>query len=638
VAGDRSDQLAIGLGDLPIGAVVVADGQIVAANDEAGRLIGRAADEVVGLQLDGFVAEVNAGTGRVEPLAGPRTQAGEQLVVLRDCTEERRLSAVVDAVADSTLIIDRDGLVAWQSERLSSRVPAGPQAGLGVNPIERIHPEDLPYTLETLGKGLADPEFFTRYNIRSRAPDDDDVWEVIEVTGVSRIDDPDVDGIVVQVRNLDDGEELASVGQSQGQFQSLAEAAPIGIVVLDVRGRTVFRNSAAIDLLGQRPDLHSGIDWLEGARGDHRAELDEMVADALRGNERSTTAEFEPTTARRVWLRVNVVPQRGSAGDAGDSLAVVGAIVTLEDVTAEFEARQATERLTHMLDATEDYVAVWRPSGELLYVNTATREALKRLREGGARGHLTDLIDEEPGRIFAAETRRALDRGDMWRGELPLNIAPGRTIPVSAIGVVRRDDAGEIDWIAMHARDISDLKEAEARLRQLATRDGLTGLANRSLFNDRLEQSAARHARSGDGLAVLFCDLDGFKPVNDEHGHAVGDEVLVAVARRLEHVTRAADTVARVGGDEFVIICEGLAGDEELGELCDRIIASVSAPVVVGTVNVRVGISIGIGVVTDAHMVDPDRLLSAADSAMYRAKARGGNGYRIVDVGASGMS
>jgi diguanylate cyclase (GGDEF)-like protein len=158
------------------------------------------------------------------------------------------------------------------------------------------------------------------------------------------------------------------------------------------------------------------------------------------------------------------------------------------------------------------------------------------------------------------------------------------------------------------------------------------------LFNDRLELTAARHARSGEGLAVLFCDLDGFKPINDAHGHVAGDEVLIEIARRLEGVTRAADTVARVGGDEFVIICEGLADDAELGELCDRIIAAVNAPLDIGDGTVRVGMSIGIGVVRDAHVVDADRLLSAADSAMYRAKARGGNGFRIVDVGATGMS
>ena len=546
--------------------------------------------------------------------------------------KERFLSAIIDAVADSTLLLDRNGLVAWQSDRLSARLQGGAEA-LGVNPMERIHPEDLPYALESLARSLADPSYSTRYTVRSRSPEHDDVWESIELTGVSRIDDPDLEGVVVQVRNLGRGELLSSVGESQGQFQSLADATPIGIVVLDGRGRTVFRNSVARVLLAQRPDLHTGLEWRDQAHEDHRAELDAMVVDALEGHERSTTAAFEPAGGVRSWLRVKVVPQiQGSSNGSTDPVVVFGAIVTLEDVTAEFEAREATERLTHMLDATADYVAVWRPSGEILYVNAATRDVLRKLRASGERGHLTDLIDDKPMQEFVAEALAVLETSDTWRGELPLNVAPDLTIPVSAIGVVRRDEHGQIEWIAMLARDISDLKAAEDRLRQLATRDVLTGLANRALFSDRLAQAAARQLRHGRGLAVLFCDLDGFKPINDAFGHRAGDRVLVEIARRLERVTRDADTVARVGGDEFVMICEGVADDGELGELADRIIAVVNEPIAVAESPVRVGISIGIGLAPqDGREVDPDRLLSTADSAMYRAKARGGNGYRIVD-------
>lgn len=550
---------------------------------------------------------------------------------VREGDKERFLSAIIDAVADSTLLLDRNGLVAWQSERLSARVRGGPES-LGVNPMERIHPEDLPFALESLARSLADPTYSARYTVRSRSPEHDDVWESIELTGVSRIDDPALEGVVVQVRNLGRGEMLPSVGESQGQFQSLADATPIGIVVLDGQGRTVFRNSVARALLVQRPDLHTGLEWRDQAHEDHRAELDAMVADALDGRERSTTAAFEPGDGVRSWLRVKVVPQiEGAHGGTGPA-AVFGAIVTLEDVTAEFEAREATERLTHMLDATADYVAVWRPSGEILYVNAATRGALRQLRAAGDRGHLSDLIDDEPRQAFVTEALAVLETSDTWRGELPLNVAPDLTIPVSAIGVVRRDEHGEIEWIAMLARDISDLKEAEDRLRELATRDVLTGLANRALFSDRLAQAAARQRRHGRGLAVLFCDLDGFKPINDAFGHRAGDQVLVEISRRLERVTREADTVARVGGDEFVMICEGAADAIELGELADRIIAVVNEPIAVAESSVRVGISIGIGLAPeDGREVDPDRLLSTADSAMYRAKARGGNGYRVVD-------
>jgi diguanylate cyclase (GGDEF)-like protein len=373
------------------------------------------------------------------------------------------------------------------------------------------------------------------------------------------------------------------------------------------------------------------MEWRDAARPEERAELDAMVRDALAGQERETTARFDPRADRPVWLRVKVVPQRGSRPTPDGAADVVGAIVMLEDVTAEVEAREETARLTHMLDATADYVAVWRPSGEILYVNTATRDALKRLHASGSSGRLSDLIDDAPRQAFVADALATLEDADTWRGELPLNVGPGATIPVSAIGVVRRGNDGSIDWIAMLARDISDLKAAEARLRELATRDSLTGLANRELFNDRLEQAAARQRRHGHGLAVLFCDLDGFKPVNDEHGHAAGDHVLVETARRLERVTREADTVARVGGDEFVIICEGMTDRLELGELAERIIAVVTEPVHLSSAVVRIGISIGLGHVSHTiREVDPDRLLSSADSAMYRAKARGGNGYRSV--------
>ncbi len=548
---------------------------------------------------------------------------------VRDTDDTRFLGAIIDAVADSTLLLDRAGLVAWQSARLTQRLQGGPES-LGVNPLERIHPEDLPFVLESLGRALADPTYTTRYTVRSRSPENDDVWELIEITGASRIGHPDLEGIVVQVRNLEDGEMLPSVGESQGPFQSLADAAPIGIVVLDGRGRTVFRNSVARSLLVQGPDLHTGLEWRDRAGVDHRPELDAMVADALAGHERSTTATFELPEGGRLWLRVKVVPQIEAVRDDG-ATQVFGAIVTLEDVTAEVEARETTERLTHMLDATADYVAVWRPNGEILYVNAATRSALRELRTSAGRGRLSDLIDDGPREAFATEALAVLETSDTWRGELPLNVAPGVTIPVSAIAVARRDDQGGIEWIAMLARDISELKAAEERLRHLATRDVLTGLANRALFSDRLSQAAARQRRHGRGLAVLFCDLDGFKPINDDFGHRAGDEVLVEIAARLERVTRDADTVARVGGDEFVMICEGGADESELGELADRIIAVVNEPIAVAEAAVQVGISIGIGVTAnDEHDVDPDRLLSTADSAMYRAKARGGNGYRVV--------
>ncbi|MEJ5255213.1 MAG: sensor domain-containing diguanylate cyclase [Acidimicrobiales bacterium] len=418
--------------------------------------------------------------------------------------------------------------------------------------------------------------------------------------------------------------------RSETDFRSLTEAAPIGILVADRYGRTVYRNPAAGGLLDQ---LVGEGDWRDGALEEFRPVLDAMV-DAARnqGSVGSAIVAFAAGDDVTRWLRVMVAPRSGTLERPGDDRG--GVIVILEDVTAEVEARAESERLTHMLDATSDYVAVFRPSGRILYVNAATRAAMDRLRAAGGSGQLVELVAELRREEWVREVLRVLDEALIWRGELMLNVGPDEQVPVSALAVARHDRHGRLDWIAVLARDISDLKAAEARLRDLATRDALTGLANRSLASDRLQQAVARHRRSGQGLAVLFCDLDGFKAINDANGHAAGDLVLQEVARRLVSVTRATDTVARVGGDEFVIVCEGLVDQDALGDLAERVVEAVSQPVRIAEgVSVVVGISVGVAVARDVgEEIDADRLLSRADSAMYRAKAHGGRGYRI-DLG-----
>jgi diguanylate cyclase (GGDEF)-like protein len=140
-----------------------------------------------------------------------------------------------------------------------------------------------------------------------------------------------------------------------------------------------------------------------------------------------------------------------------------------------------------------------------------------------------------------------------------------------------------------------------------------------------LERAVARHERDDSGLAVLFCDLDGFKPVNDEQGHAGGDAVLQALAGRLDAAVREVDFVARLGGDEFVVLCEGIAADDGLVRaVADRLHASVEKPIRVSTGPASVGFSIGIAVSGPGDRTSASALLVLADQAMYEAKAAGG--------------
>ena len=187
---------------------------------------------------------------------------------------------------------------------------------------------------------------------------------------------------------------------------------------------------------------------------------------------------------------------------------------------------------------------------------------------------------------------------------------------------------GPPEYLARSIRYAIERKRAEERLTYLAQYDQLTNLVNRSLFRDRLIQAMARSKRLQQPLGLMLLDLDRFKPVNDTLGHTVGDQLLQLVATRLLDCVREVDTVARMGGDEFTIILEGLSCEEDIALVARRITTSLAAPFNLGNHHVSISVSIGITVYpTDDHEID--ELLKHADSAMYRTKQQGGNAFQF---------
>ena len=187
---------------------------------------------------------------------------------------------------------------------------------------------------------------------------------------------------------------------------------------------------------------------------------------------------------------------------------------------------------------------------------------------------------------------------------------------------------GPSETLARSIRYAIERKRAEQRLTYLAQYDQLTGLVNRTLFRDRLIQAMARSKRLQQPLGLMLLDLDQFKPVNDTLGHNVGDQLLKAVAERLQECVREVDTVARMGGDEFTIILEGLMCEEDITLVAQRITKSLAEPFQLGEHHASIGVSIGITVYpTDDH--DVDELLKHADAAMYRAKQQGGSSFQF---------
>ncbi|WP_041039916.1 diguanylate cyclase domain-containing protein [Paramagnetospirillum magnetotacticum] len=175
-------------------------------------------------------------------------------------------------------------------------------------------------------------------------------------------------------------------------------------------------------------------------------------------------------------------------------------------------------------------------------------------------------------------------------------------------------------------RDISERKENEERIKRLAHHDTLTGLPNRNLLNDRISHALARVRRHGGRMAVLYVDLDKFKPINDTLGHEAGDAVLREVAQRLDHCVRSSDTVSRVGGDEFVVVVEEIGRPGEAAQVARKILEALGTPIAYENHACQVGASIGIAVFPDDGNT-MEEVSKAADVAMYRVKHSGRNGY-----------
>jgi diguanylate cyclase (GGDEF)-like protein len=237
---------------------------------------------------------------------------------------------------------------------------------------------------------------------------------------------------------------------------------------------------------------------------------------------------------------------------------------------------------------------------------------------------VTHPDDESPA---SPHRRDAIDAGvDNYRVEKRYIRASGDIVwGVGTVTVVRDEDGEPIHLLGL-VQEVTESKRVQADLARMAMHDPLTGVANRTLLDDRLRVALARAGRNGFLTGVLFMDLDGFKAINDRHGHTVGDEVLKAVANRLRAVLRPADVVARLGGDEFVAVCEELHSVEEAHAIASRVEVAITQPVATRAGPLVVTASVGLGLAEGASGADADDLIRRADEAMYRAKNAGVRG------------
>lgn len=259
-----------------------------------------------------------------------------------------------------------------------------------------------------------------------------------------------------------------------------------------------------------------------------------------------------------------------------------------------------------------------------------TREELLRLGPQDIKPHipkaelrrtLKQLLNQRPPYLDVETTHRTKQGAD---------------IPVE-VRLSVWDDLVHAPVIIAVARDVSAKKAAQSRLNHLAYHDPLTALPNRMLFTERLRHAMQLAQRSGKKVGVMFIDLDEFKQINDQHGHAIGDQLLRAVAERLSGLVRASDTVARLGGDEFTVVMEDVTSQREIEAVVEKVRQSFEQPFQIESQALNVTLSIGVSVYPD-NGEDFDAVINNADSAMYRAKREGRNSYRFYSVAAANVT
>jgi diguanylate cyclase (GGDEF)-like protein/PAS domain S-box-containing protein len=304
---------------------------------------------------------------------------------------------------------------------------------------------------------------------------------------------------------------------------------------------------------------------------------------------------------------------------------MAGATSALKE-DAESSLRTSEERFRSLVQNSSDTTLVLGPAGVVLYASPATRSLLGRDPSELIGQRASELVHPDDRARVEPELTQALQTGEAV-DPLQFRLAHRDGSWRHAEGVVtdmRQRPA--VGGYVVNVRDITERKDAEAKLAHQALHDPLTGLPNRLLLVDRLRNAIARGQRhDGPPPVVMFLDLDRFKLVNDSLGHGAGDELLVAVANRLSAVVRTTDTLSRFGGDEFVILCEGMASQDAVMALAERAMTAIDEPFEINGERFHIGVSIGVAFVDDDGP-SPEELLGDADYAMYLAKARSGQG------------
>lgn len=409
------------------------------------------------------------------------------------------------------------------------------------------------------------------------------------------------------------------------QFEALVQSSDDAIIGKSLEGIITSWNRGAASMFGYSAEEMIGQSMLSLLPADRQEEEASILGRLGKGEK---IDHFETVRVckdkRQIEVSVTISPIVDKHGT------VIGASKIARDITDRKKAEARLELTSRVFTNTNEAIIIADACGTIIEVNEAFTNISGYRREDVLGNSPTMFRSSRQGPEVLAAMLESLAEHGQYQGELWSRRKNGESYAGYLKVSIVRDAANNIqNYVALFA-DITSLRIKQEELEHLAHFDALTDLPNRILLSDRLHQAMVLSQRTQKSLAVLYLDLDGFKDINDEHGHNAGDQVLIAISQNMKAALRSVDTLARIGGDEYVVVLADVQGPHQCGLMVEKILRACAEPIVVQDKILQVSASIGVTIYPQDN-VDADQLLRHADRAMYEAKQAGKNRYHIFD-------